>query len=158
MQFDFPGPGAPGGKRADGGQRIGGGPQAHVPDHECLAGWQRVRAFHQPRPADMNRLRLRHRPDDRVKRLAIFLGAQAVNAACQRDEFKPVGHLQAGADLALVNGRLETRDDVDDPTEENSPQHERQQEKPQRGQRPALQKLSQAGNKKTGEGGDDISG
>ena len=60
-----------GGQRADRGQRVGGGSQAHVPDHQAMPARQGVGAFDQPAARDVYRLRLCRRADDRVERLPV---------------------------------------------------------------------------------------
>src|ERR1041385_796342 len=56
-------------RRPQHGEGVGRRPKAHVPDDEFAL--VRAQAVAEPELLDVKRLRLRHRPDDRMKRLAV---------------------------------------------------------------------------------------
>ena len=88
-------------QRADGGEGVRGGSQAHVPDHQAMPG-HRVGPLHEPRPRDVDRFRLRRRTHHRMERLPVGERAQAVDTPRQRHQFE--AFLRASAE----GGRFST--------------------------------------------------
>ena len=70
---------------AQDGERVGGGAQADIPDHE-FAGVM-LEALAKLELIDVKRLRLRHRADDRMKSFAVRQRMKAVGAVGEPDQF-----------------------------------------------------------------------
>jgi hypothetical protein len=67
------------------GKRISGRAQTHIPDHEFTG--MLLEPLAEVKLIDVKSLRLRHRPDDRMKSFAVRQGMKAVGAVGQPDQF-----------------------------------------------------------------------
>ena len=80
--------------RSQDGERIRRGPEPDIPNHK-FAGVP-LEPLAQPELADIQRLRLGHRPHHRMKRLAIHKGAHGADAVVETDQLIGGVGLHAG--------------------------------------------------------------